>query len=66
MSQEQDILKHLRKGPITPLEALTKYGCLRLAARIKDLKDFGHVIATQIVYQGGKKYAKYALIKERR
>ena len=66
MSQEQDIMKHLRKGPITPLEALTKYGCLRLAARIKDLKNYGHIITTHIVHKNDKKFAQYVLVKERR
>ena len=41
MSQTQNlqILSYLKKGkPITPLEALEKFGCWRLSARIYDLR----------------------------
>jgi hypothetical protein len=65
MSQNQQILHHLQKSSITPLEALTKYGCLRLAARINDLKASGHQINRQMIYQGDKKFAKYSLIKRK-
>lgn len=34
-------------GPITPLEALEQFGCMRLAARIKDLRDGGYPIITE-------------------
>jgi len=45
-SQNQNILCHLRSGrPITPIQALRFYGCMRLAARIGELKDAGHDIA---------------------
>ncbi len=65
MSQNQVILQHLSKASITPLEALTKYGCLRLAARIKDLREAGHQINRQMIYLGDKKFAKYSLIKRK-
>jgi hypothetical protein len=65
MSQNQQILNHLQKASITPLEALTKYGCLRLAARIKELKDVGHQINRQMIYLGDKKFAKYSLIQRK-
>ena len=46
-SQEESILRHLREGnSITPLDALEKFGCFRLSARIKHLRDKGHDIAT--------------------
>ena len=36
-SQNERILAHLKKGKkITPLDALEKFGCFRLAARISD------------------------------
>lgn len=38
LSQEQKILAYLKDGhTLTPLEALNKYGCFRLAARINAL-----------------------------
>lgn len=48
--QKDQILEHLEKfGSITPLEAQRLYGCMRLGARIWDLKHEGHAIITEIV-----------------
>lgn len=62
-SQCAQILAHLEdEGPITPMEALSRYGCFRLAARIKDLRDQGHDIETSDVHLGnGKTIASYKL-----
>lgn len=65
-SQSQSILEHLQKyKEITPLEALNKYGCFRLGARIFDLRDKGHKIKTQVVRvktkHGESDIAKYIL-----
>lgn len=47
-SQKQQILEHLKKhGGITPLDALERYGCLRLGARICDLRREGWTIRTE-------------------
>lgn len=65
-TQNRMILDHLRKEKtITPLEALRLYGVFRLSARIFDLKDAGHVIATNIIKVGneGKRVAEYRLLK---
>lgn len=49
-SQKGFILEHLQKfGSITPLEAIQHYGCLRLAARIADLKKDGYNIKTEML-----------------
>lgn len=41
-AQNQMIINYLKTGKIlTPLEALDMFGCLRLSARIYDLKDKG-------------------------
>jgi hypothetical protein len=66
MSQCTDILEALRRGPITPLEALKDYGCLRLAARIEELRSDGHTIVTEMVKANGKKFGQYVLIKEKK
>jgi hypothetical protein len=66
MSQCADILEALRRGPITPLEALKDYGCLRLAARIEELRSSGHIIVTEMVKANGKKFGQYVLIKEKK
>lgn len=42
MTQNDKILNHLRDhGGITSMEAYEIYGCTRLSARIKDLRDEG-------------------------
>ena len=62
MSQSQQILKHLKSGKtITPLEALSEYGCFRLGARIFDLRRSGYDIKTEVVSENGKTFAKYEL-----
>jgi hypothetical protein len=63
MNQKQQILNHLRNGKsITPLEALNEYGCLRLGARIHDLKRAGHNIASESVeLSNGKRVASYRM-----
>lgn len=49
-SQKDQILEHLEKnGSITPLDAQRLYGCMRLGARIWDLKRDGHAIITELV-----------------
>ena len=63
MSQEKAILSHLKRGPITPLDALERYGCFRLAARISDLRSAGHPIKTEWLERQGKRYARYRLAK---
>ena len=61
MSQTQNlqILGHLKKGkPITPLEALEKFGCWRLSARIYDLRK-NYIIETINITNNDKTYAQY-------
>jgi hypothetical protein len=43
--------------------ALERYGCMRLAARIADLKDMGYKISTEIIKRNDKRYARYRLVK---
>lgn len=63
MSQEIQILNYLRRGhAITPLEALWKFGCLRLGARIYDLRRMGYRIDKAMVGNGTRKrWARYRL-----
>ena len=61
MSQESQILSHLKRGPITPLQALKLYGCFRLAARIYDLRFKGHEIDARTIEVNGKQVAQYRL-----
>ncbi len=63
MSQNQNILKHLRKGSINPLQALKLYGCFRLASRISELKKEGYNIVAKMVTRNNKRFAVYSLEK---
>ena len=63
MTQADQILNDLKQGKtITPLDALPKYGCFRLAARIYDLRCGGHNIKGEMVHnENGKHYMRYYL-----
>ena len=61
-SQIKTLRKHLKSGKsIAPLQALNRFGIYRLASRIKDLRNEGMDIKTQMIYEGQVKYAKYYL-----
>ena len=63
--QNQRILNYLLKGnALTPLEALKKFDCLRLSARIKDLRDEGFEINTKLVKTRSKKIVGQYYIPE--
>lgn len=66
MSQNKRIFNHLKRRPLTAAQAYKKFGCLRLAARIAELREDGHPIETETVSQGGKRFARYWLIEEAR
>lgn len=50
MSQNKEILRYLQthKRGITPIDALQKFGCFRLSARISDLREKGYDIRTDM------------------
>ena len=59
-SQNKAIKAHLEKGnSINAIQALEMFGCFRLAARIKDLKDTGMIIDKVMVNENGKRFAVY-------
>lgn len=62
-SQLSRIKNHLLKGyGISPLFALNRFGCFRLAARISDLKnDHGMNIKTEMIEYDDKRFARYTL-----
>ena len=61
MTQNKTILQHLEQSPLTPLDALMKYGCFRLSARILELRKKGYDIKTENITKGGKTFAEYSL-----
>ena len=61
-SQNKKIIAYLEDGnAITPIEALTLFGCMRLAARISDLKRRGYIISKTMKTNGDSRYAEYKL-----
>jgi hypothetical protein len=61
-SQTVKILNYLLKGKsITPLEALSRFKCFRLASRINEIKRSGIIVNKEIVTKNGKRYARYSL-----
>ena len=61
-SQQDKIIDYLATGrSITPLQALSRFGCMRLGARIYQLKKDGHRIKTDMVRRKGKTFASYRL-----
>lgn len=70
MTQNELIKQHLEAhGSITPLEAMTEYGIMRLGARIFNLKEQGVPIQTNMVtginrYGKPTRFAEYRLIRE--
>ena len=68
-SQCNEILNHLQtRGPINPVDALFRYGCMRLGARIYDLRKDGYHIEKVMkpgTARNGRryKYAEYRLVE---
>ena len=48
VKQTENILRFMQDyGEITPIDALREFGCMRLAARISDLRRDGHNISSR-------------------
>ncbi len=69
-SQNERILAALRRGPLTPMQALQRFGCFRLAARIWEIKERGWLpdpeddIRTEYVTtKSGARVARYRLVR---
>ena len=62
-SQNARILTYLQQGnSLTPLEALQWFGCLRLAARVLDLREAGHdIYSVPVTLRNKKRVACYRL-----
>ena len=61
--QSAEVLHLLRSSPngVTQQDAITFVQCYRLAARIADLKADGIAIESELVTQGGVRFARYRL-----
>ena len=63
MSQRNEILKALQQGDrLTAIDALNRFGCFRLSARIGELIEDGLPIESRMVtLDNGKSVAEYRL-----
>ena len=63
MSQNKQIADYLNKGKkLTPIDALNKFGCFRLAARIADLRNKGmNIVTNTIKLENKKQIAQYSV-----
>ena len=50
-TQNEKILKYLQthKRGLTAMQALDKFGCMRLASRISDLRKVGYIISREMI-----------------
>lgn len=66
-NQRRLVLEHLESGKsLTSLEALTRFGCLRLAARIAELRKMGVSIEKETIpVESGARVARYFLAESR-
>ena len=63
-SQADMILEYLKTGAcLTPLEALKRFGCFRLGARIWELKKAYQIKKTMVEVGKGKRVAQYSLVE---
>ena len=59
-TQEARIFDYLIEGnTLTPLEALEKFGCLRLGARIFDLRKKGFNVQMRLVRNDNQNFAQH-------
>lgn len=62
-SQSERILDYLAEGnTLSPAEAVVRFKCMRLAARIQDIKSWGIDVQTEMRKDdNGARYARYSL-----
>ena len=64
MTQNELVYTYMSQyGSITALDAV-RFGCLRLAARIHDLRQRGLRIESEDVTENGKTFARYSIEKK--
>ena len=61
-AQEDRVIDYLATGKgLTPIVALSRFGCFRLGARIHSLRRKGHNIVSKRVKRGDSIVAEYRL-----
>lgn len=61
-TQGNRILAALKRGDkLTPLDALRRFACFRLGARVYELRQAGYRINSKLVRRSGARVAQYTL-----
>ncbi len=63
MTQQQQVTQRLQQGWTTALDALKHCGCMRLAARVQEMRQGGLNVIDQWVEVDGKRFKAYRLVK---
>ena len=63
MTQQEQLTKRLRRGWTTGLDALKDCGCMRLAARVLEMRQAGLTVADKWVEIGGKRFKAYKIVE---
>ena len=61
LNQRQTILKRLRRGWCTGLQAVYDCGCLKLATRVSEFRRDGYTVLDKWVEQDGKRFKAYRI-----
>lgn len=63
MTQHDQIIKRLRKGWCTGLQALYDTGTMKLATRVSELRRSGFLVLDKWVEKGGKRFKAYKIVR---
>lgn len=61
MTQRETIIKRLKRGWTTAIDALNDCGTMKLATRVSELRDQGVNVIDKWVEQGGKRFKAYRI-----
>ncbi len=61
MTQHESIIKRLKQGWTSPLEALRYCGTMKLSTRVGELRKEGYIISDCWREQSGKRFKIYRL-----
>ena len=64
MTQNQSILKRLKRGWATPLDILKDCGSMKASTRIGELRMAGHTVIDKWVELNGKRFKSYRWVKQ--
>ena len=63
MTQRESIIKRLRKGWTTGLDALESCGTMKLATRVGEIRQAGYNVQDRWVEVNGKRFKAYRITK---